>query len=60
MKDNDIMPFGKHKGEKLGDVPARYLLWLSEQPDVSARLSGIIQYVEQNRAHLEKEAKSGE
>lgn len=22
------MPFGKHKGEPLQDVPARYLLWL--------------------------------
>lgn len=28
MTDDSEMPFGKHKGEKLGDVPASYLLWL--------------------------------
>lgn len=26
--DTDLMPFGKHKGEPLQDVPARYLAWL--------------------------------
>lgn len=28
MDDNSIISFGKHKGEKLIDVPASYLLWL--------------------------------
>ena len=28
MNDNSLMPFGKHKGEKLANVPASYLLWL--------------------------------
>lgn len=26
--DTDPMPFGKHRGEPLQDVPARYLAWL--------------------------------
>lgn len=26
--DDTPMPFGKHKGKALRDVPARYLLWL--------------------------------
>lgn len=26
--DESIMPFGKHKGEKLENVPASYFLWL--------------------------------
>ncbi len=26
--DTDPMPFGKHKGELLQDVPPRYLQWL--------------------------------
>lgn len=26
--DTDPMPFGKHKGEPLQDVPASYLAWL--------------------------------
>ena len=28
MTDLDSMPFGKHKGARLQDVPASYLLWL--------------------------------
>lgn len=28
LNDTDPMPFGKHKGEPMQDVPARYLQWL--------------------------------
>lgn len=28
MKDESIMPFGKHKGEKMANVPPDYLLWI--------------------------------
>ena len=31
MTDNDMMPFGKYKGEKMVNVPASYLLWAIEQ-----------------------------
>ena len=31
MKDEDKMPFGKYKGERLADVPENYLRWLGEQ-----------------------------
>lgn len=38
MDDNSLMPFGKHKGERMQDVPAEYLLWLHDEgcndPDV--------------------------
>jgi len=30
MSDNDLMPWGKHKGIKMIDVPEDYLLWLYE------------------------------
>lgn len=30
MNDNSIMPFGKHKGEKMANIPPDYLLWLYE------------------------------
>jgi len=42
MDDSSPMPFGKHKGMKMVNVPARYLLWLHEQdwiedwPDLNA------------------------
>lgn len=29
--DDDEMPFGKHKGAKLSDVPTSYLLWLWDE-----------------------------
>lgn len=28
LKDTDQMPFGIHKGKKMEDVPASYLMWL--------------------------------
>lgn len=33
FNDLDPMPFGKHKGEPMQDVPARYLSWLWNQDD---------------------------
>lgn len=31
MRDTDLMPFGKHKGEMIGNVPDEYLLWLHSE-----------------------------
>lgn len=30
LKKNTLMPFGKHRGKKLKDVPKNYVRWLSE------------------------------
>ena len=30
MTDESIMPWGKHKGEKMANAPPSYLLWLLE------------------------------
>jgi Putative quorum-sensing-regulated virulence factor len=57
MKDSDEMPFGKHKGEKLGDVPASYLLWLADQPDVKRKYPELYAYIDEGRVHLEKETR---
>ena len=27
LTDESLMPWGKHKGEKMANVPAKYLLW---------------------------------
>lgn len=41
--DDDLMPFGKHKNERLMDVPASYLLWLWGQKPISdKKLEGYI------------------
>ena len=31
LTDSDLMPWGKHKGTPMSDVPAGYLAWLLEQ-----------------------------
>ena len=32
LNDDDIMPWGKHRDERLGDVPEDYWLWFLRQP----------------------------
>ena len=54
MKDDDLMPFGKHKGEKLGDIPASYLLWCADNFG-PGKYPDLVAYVEKNRMALEKE-----
>jgi uncharacterized protein (DUF3820 family) len=34
VDDDSPMPFGKHKGERLGDVPSSYLVWLWNETDL--------------------------
>lgn len=45
MTDNDPMPFGKYKGEKMANVPASYLLWLYENSKV---YGDVKEYIEEN------------
>jgi len=55
ISDRTIMPFGKHKGEKLANVPASYLLYLLDNGKCYGALK---QYIEDNRDVLEKEVKN--
>lgn len=61
--DNTVMPFGKHKGRLLKDVPPDYLLWLYDKMRIDEKPGGIkmklMAYVAANRECLEKEV-SGE
>jgi len=52
MTDQDLMPFGKHKGAKMEDVPAQYLLWLYNQNPSHA---GVVAYIEDAFTALQKE-----
>ncbi len=49
------MPFGKHKGEKMANVPASYLLWLNEQEYVKGHLKN---YITDNLEALKKEVEN--
>lgn len=31
LNDDSIMPFGSHKGERLGDIPDDYWIWFLRQ-----------------------------
>jgi uncharacterized protein (DUF3820 family) len=42
LTDESPMPFGKFKGQKLIEVPARYLLWLYENNKAYGQLKEYI------------------
>ena len=42
MTDDSIITFGKHKGQKLANVPPEYLLWLYENGNIYGELKAYI------------------
>lgn len=53
MTDNSIITFGIHKGAKLANVPASYLIFLYNQNKCS---DGLREYIEDNLELLRKES----
>lgn len=49
LNDKSPMPFGAHKGKKMADVPAHYLLWIYEQN------LDVMNYIKENMDALLKE-----
>lgn len=59
LDDLSPMPFGKHKGEPMQDVPAAYLHWLwtnGKQHDVRCPVAA---YIRRNLNVLRKEHSDG-
>lgn len=57
LEDEDLMPFGIHKGLQMADVPAKYLLWLYE----NNRTGPLVRiYIEENWDILHNEIKNHE
>lgn len=54
LTDESLMPFGKHKGTKMINVPASYLLWLSKQEWIE-EWPAVLDYIEDNADVLEME-----
>jgi Putative quorum-sensing-regulated virulence factor len=54
MKDTDLMPFGKHSGEKMGNVPPDYLIWLFEN---NKCYGPVLDYIKTNEENLRAEIK---
>lgn len=53
LTDKSKMPYGKHKGRLMGDVPAKDLLWLY---DNNKAFQGVREYVDENKQGLMLEA----
>lgn len=51
MTDNDKMPFGKHRGERMEDVPASYLHWIWTK-DGFDQSSPVGEYIRDNMSFL--------
>lgn len=54
LTDQSLMPFGQHKGEKLANVPAQYLLYIFENFKLYDNLKA---YIKKNKDVLEAEVK---
>ena len=54
MTDDDEMPFGKHRGRAMRDVPAEYLDWLRDQ-DWVEDWPQVAEYLRKNKAAIDAE-----
>ena len=54
LTDTSLMPWGKHKGAKMANIPPEYLLWLLDNDKCSGQVKT---YIEENKAFLELELK---
>ena len=59
LKDNSLMPYGKHKGQKMANVPPDYLIWLFENNKCTPE---VAKYIAENldvlKAEIELKQKS--
>lgn len=68
LTDNDLMPWGKHKGEAMANVPASYLVWCWEENELyytegilaNGSIIAVMDYIKETGIdYLRKEAKNG-
>ena len=60
LTDKSLMPFGKHKGKEMLDVPASYLHWLwtnGKKDDVGS--CPVANYIQENLASLKLDYPDG-
>lgn len=59
LDDLSPMPFGKHKGVPMQDVPAAYLHWLWSNGKADDALCPVTLYIKQNLNALKQEYPNG-
>lgn len=55
LSDTDPMPFGKHKGEPMQDVPASYFHFLWQNGLKEDKLGNVADYIRRNLNSLRQE-----
>lgn len=60
MKEWELMDFGKYKGEKLGDVPAKYLVWCYEEAFIKRSKPRLYAYIVKNIQRIKRESEEEE
>ena len=55
ITDETLMPFGKHKGKPMIEVPASYLDWLRDEEWLEERHPGIAEYIKDNEDRIDIE-----
>lgn len=55
LKDDSLMPSGKHVGERMIDIPARYLLYVYDN-NMCSKL--VRNYIEENLDVIKSQAKT--
>lgn len=55
LSDTDKMPFGKHKGTPMQDVPSSYLHWLWTNGKKDDHKCEVADYIRRNISALKKE-----
>jgi uncharacterized protein (DUF3820 family) len=61
LSDTDPMPFGKHKGKAMRDVPASYFRWLwnNGMKNKEGVYKNVCNYVHDNKSGLQSEDEDG-
>lgn len=60
LEDTSPMPFGKHHGEPMQDVPAHYLHWLwTNGKNAETKFCPVADYIKRNLSALREEHKDG-
>jgi len=57
LTDDSEMPFGKYEGWLMKDVPAKYLLWISDKGKTTAPVQA---YINEHFEQLDDEAEEEE
>lgn len=55
FEDDSIMPFGKHKGTRMIELPINYLMWILDKADEGT----LKDYALKNEKWIREEARSG-